>query len=61
MSDFRRELTSLINSHSKENGSNTPDYVLAEYLEGCLAAFDKATQNRDAFHFFDSEKIFKPE
>lgn len=41
--DFRKELASVINKYSKENGSNTPDFILAEYLEDCLSAFDKAT------------------
>ena len=29
---FERELASLINRHSLENDSNTPDWVLAKYL-----------------------------
>jgi len=43
---FYQELTSLINRHSKENGSNTPDFVLARYLQDCLAAFDNASLAR---------------
>lgn len=43
---FRVELKSLINCHSQENGSDTPDFVLAEYLVDCLDAFDKATRRR---------------
>ena len=38
--DFRKELEDLINRFSKENGSNTPDFILAEYLEGCLSNFE---------------------
>lgn len=41
---FRDELCNLINCHSRENGSNTPDFILAEYLTDCLEAFDKATK-----------------
>ena len=37
---FREELEHLINRHSKENGSNTPDYMLADFLCTCLVAFD---------------------
>jgi len=44
--EFRKELESLINRHSMENGSNTPDFILAEYLSDCLTAFDKANSNR---------------
>ena len=45
---FRDELQTLVNTHCRENGSDTPDYVLAEYLTACLAAFDAATKCRDA-------------
>lgn len=44
--DLSHALSSLINSYSKENGSNTPDFILAEYLEGCLKVFDAATNRR---------------
>ena len=43
---FRAGLESLINCHSRENGSDTPDFILAEYLIDCLNAFDKATHRR---------------
>ena len=45
--EFREDLEALINSHSRENGSNSPDWLLAEYLVGCLEVFDKAVRNRD--------------
>jgi len=48
--DFRSELTSLINKHSKENGSNTPDFILRDYLCDCLKAFDVATVAREKWH-----------
>ena len=47
MDNFKKELQHLINKHSKENGSNTPDFVLAEYLCACLTAYDKAVNKRD--------------
>jgi hypothetical protein len=43
---FREELTTLINKRSMENGSDTPDFILAEYLSNCLIVFDKATRAR---------------
>lgn len=46
MNGFRSELESLINRFSKENGSNTPDFILAEFLENCLDNFDKAVSAR---------------
>jgi len=41
MEEFKKELEHLINMHSIENGSNTPDFILAEYLCDCLAAYEK--------------------
>ena len=52
--EFERDLAALLNKYSAENGSNTPDYVLAAYLRGCLAAFDLATRSRDDWHGFKS-------
>ena len=45
--DFVRALTSLVNRHSRENGSDTPDFLLAEYLMSCLKAYEAATTARD--------------
>ena len=50
MTDFRKELQSLLNKHSKENGSDTPDWILADYLTDCLASFDLATQRREKWY-----------
>lgn len=48
--DFKTELTSLLNRYSAENGSNTPDFILAEYLTDCLSAFDKAVCARSTWY-----------
>lgn len=47
---FHVKLESLLNSESMENGSNTPDFMLAEYLIDCLQAFDKAVRTRDDWY-----------
>ena len=47
---FRKDIERTINSHSAENGSNTPDLILARYLTDCLAAFDTAVQARDKWY-----------
>ncbi len=44
---FAQELTALINKHSLENTSNTPDYVLAAYLVNCLVDFNHAVNARE--------------
>ena len=38
-SNFEQELKDIINRYSKENGSNTPDFILGEYLTDCLKTF----------------------
>jgi hypothetical protein len=48
--DFRKELETLINRHSLENGSNTPDFILANYLVACLKAFDATLVEREKWY-----------
>lgn len=48
--EFRRELAELINRRSRENVSDTPDFILAEYLTDCLAAFDTAARERERWY-----------
>lgn len=48
--EFRSELEALLNRNSMENGSDTPDFILATYLADCLEAFDKATKRREAWY-----------
>jgi hypothetical protein len=50
VSDFRSELEELINSQSMENGSNTPDFILASFLLSCLHAFDASVKQRDEWY-----------
>jgi len=47
---FRKELISLINRHSLENGSNTPDFILADYLMDCLKVFNITTNLRGKWY-----------
>lgn len=47
---FRKALEELLNSYSRENVSNTPDYILADYLLTSLASFDKAVQEREDWY-----------
>lgn len=47
---FRIQLAALLNMHSKENGSDTPDHILAVYLLGCIGVFDAAVNARDKWH-----------
>ena len=47
---FGKELEELLNRHSQENASNTPDFVLALYLRRCLDSFNLATQQRETWY-----------
>jgi hypothetical protein len=49
-SKFVTELNQLINRYSIENGSDTPDFILAEYLMGCLRNFNEATKLRTQWY-----------
>jgi hypothetical protein len=50
MSKLHEEIRAAINRSSAENGSDTPDFILAEYLLGCLAAYDKAVTAREKWY-----------
>jgi len=46
-SQFEKDLTILINSYSKENDSDTPDFILAQYLNAVLENFNAAVKQRE--------------
>ena len=48
--NFKDELTSLINAHSEESRSNTPDFILAQYLRDFLNAFNGAVEASAEWH-----------
>lgn len=48
--NFGDELTCLLNKYSKENGSNTPDFILAEYLTRCLESSDMLIRGREEWY-----------
>lgn len=47
---FKHELQNLINEHSMENGSDTPDFILASFLYSCLESFNHAVRQREQFY-----------
>lgn len=44
------EIRGAINRRSRENVSNTPDHILAQYMLACLNAFEVAVGDRDAWY-----------
>lgn len=62
MKDFREDLEQLINFHSLESNSGTPDFILAEFLMNILKVFDSTMKERDKWHhgpdaFSESESV----
>lgn len=47
---FVKELEEVINRNCMENGSNTPDFMLAEYMFWCLRGFDKFVNMREYWY-----------
>jgi hypothetical protein len=47
---FQKQLEELINKNCIENGSDTPDFLLAEYLGDCLAAYNKTVKAREKWY-----------
>jgi hypothetical protein len=56
-SRFRQELETLINCNNQEAGSDTPDFILADYLTDCLAAFDKAVTHRTYWYGHKTQPV----
>ena len=48
--NFLKQLAQFLNSFSEENGSNTPDFILATFLDHCLAAWNDATRAREIWY-----------
>jgi hypothetical protein len=45
-SNLRRDLAQVINRHSLENRSDTPDFILGDFLSQVLESFDTAVNER---------------
>lgn len=44
------EIQSVLNRHSRENMSQTPDFILAQYLASALEAYEQAVNSRDSWY-----------
>lgn len=47
---FQQDLAGVINRHSMENGSNTPDFMLSNMLMDTLQVWNKHLSNREAWY-----------
>lgn len=50
---FKQELAAVINKYSMERGSNTPDFILADYLADCLAAYEHMLGSKNLWYGVD--------
>jgi hypothetical protein len=48
--EFKRELTTLLNKYSMEYGSNTPDNILSDYIVECLRTYNNTLQQREKWY-----------
>lgn len=48
--NFLADIETVINRYSKENDSNTPDFLLAAYIKDCLDIWARYTQLRDRWY-----------
>lgn len=56
---FLKELESLINRYSRENESNTPDFILTTYINDCLKSYESAITERDKWFNVDMWTVGK--
>lgn len=50
---FEKELEHLINKYSVERGSDTPDFLIAEFMSNCLIAYQQVVTKRDKWFGVD--------
>lgn len=58
---FQAELQQLINRYSQENGSGTPDFILAGYLSDCLKAWNQAINEREKWYGREQDRFGMPQ
>ena len=51
---IEKEIAEVLNINSRESVSNTPDYILAQCLMGCLTALETAIQQRETWYGRDA-------
>lgn len=48
--ELKKEIETILNKASRENESNTPDFILAEYMMQCLNAAENLINNRESWY-----------
>jgi len=50
MTELKKDLSTLLNRHSQENASDTPDFILAQFMLSSLNAFEAAVRSREKWY-----------
>lgn len=50
MDELEKDLAAVLNRHSAENATDTPDFVLARYLLTCLDAWNAGVARREEWY-----------
>lgn len=45
--NLKKDIAAILNKYSQENRSNTPDYMLADYMLGCLNVYENTISARE--------------
>ena len=48
--ELEKKLSDLLNCENREADSNTPDFLLAEFMVHCLNAFELASNRREVWY-----------
>lgn len=56
--EFYQDLVRLVNKHSQENRSGTPDYIIADFLMHCLKGFHRAINFRENWYGREQDERF---
>lgn len=49
MTIFEKDLAALINKHGLDRDTDTSDFILAQFLNNCLSAWNVSTNARDVW------------
>lgn len=50
MNNLQSELAEVLNRASRENESNTPDFILAKYMIAVLTAYEETVRQRQEWY-----------
>lgn len=51
------ELADLLRANNRESDCNTPDFILANFMLGCLDVFNSAVEERDEYKSYPDYPI----